>query len=119
MSTFDGLDLFGSGPCTFTAGPRGSQWARNVDLGTPAAGIQVLGGHTVSVEVRGRLTAATAPALKAVTDALEAAAGVKADLIDDTGRTWPDLTLIEIVYEAPPESGRLWSIPYRAYFVGA
>ncbi|HYC99837.1 MAG TPA: hypothetical protein VEB22_01300 [Phycisphaerales bacterium] len=118
MSSFDGLDLFGSGPCTFTAGPRGSQWARKIDLGTNDAGIHILGAHTVSVEVRGRLTAANAAALKAVTDALDAAAGNKGDLVDDTGRTWPDLTLIEIVYEAPPESGRLWSIPYRAYFAG-
>ncbi|MDP1663406.1 MAG: hypothetical protein Q8L55_15960 [Phycisphaerales bacterium] len=113
MSSFNGEDLFGSGPCTFASGPRGRQWARAVDLGTSDPGLTVLGDHTLAVEVRGRLTAASAAALAALTDALEDQAGNKGDLIDDAGRTWEGITLVEVVYDGPPEVGRVWSVGYR------
>lgn len=113
MSSFNGEDLFGSGPCTFASGPRGKQWARAVDLGSSDPGITVLGDHTRTVEVRGRLTAATTADLAALTDAIEDQAGNKGDLIDDAGRTWSGLTLVEVVYDGPPEAGRVWSIGYR------
>jgi hypothetical protein len=116
MSTFAGADLFGSGPHTLSVGPRGKQWARSIDLGTPSAGIEVLGDHTTSIEVRGRLTAADTTALNAIAAALESAAGSKGTLVDDSGRTWADLTLIEVVYDGPPQTGRLVSIAYRTLF---
>lgn len=118
MSSFNGADYFGSGPHSFAQGPRGKQWARNVDLGTSDPGIQILGDHTPTVEVQGRLTAPDAAGLKALTDALEAAAGSKGDLVDDSGRTWEEQTLIEIVYDGPSLAGRTVSIGYRALFAG-
>ena len=116
MSSFDSLDLFASGPCVFEAGPRGRQWARKVDLGTDEPGIQVLGDHTLTVRVRGRLSAASAAALTTLSDALEAQVDSKGDLIDDDARMWKGLTMIEVVYEGPPEVGRLWSVGYTALF---
>ncbi|MFT3687067.1 MAG: hypothetical protein QM783_19450 [Phycisphaerales bacterium] len=116
MSSFNATDYFGSGPHTFTVGPRGQQWARSIDLGTPVAGIQTLGDHTPTIEVRGRLTAADATALNTLTGALEAAAGTKGTLTDDSGRSWSDVTFVEIAYDGPPQTGRLISLGYRALF---
>jgi hypothetical protein len=117
VSSFNGQDLFGSGPCTFTPGPRGGQWASKIDLGSPDPGIDVLGDHPVSVEVRGRLTAASAAALTDLAGAIEAQAGTKGDLVDDGGRTWSGVRLIEVAYDGPPECGRLFSIGYRVLLV--
>lgn len=116
MSSFNSEDLFASGPCTFEVGPRGQQWARKVDLGVSAPGIEVLGDHTTTVRVHGRLTAASAAALTTLGDALEAQVDSKGDLVDDTGRTWSGLTMIEVVYEGPHDVGRLWSVGYTALF---
>lgn len=117
MSSFNSEDLFSSGPCTFEVGPRGLQWARKIDLGMSAPGIEVLGDHTPTVRVRGRLTAASAAALTTLTDALEAQVNTKGDLFDDAGRTWSGLTMIEVLYDGPPEVGRVCSIGYTAHLV--
>ena len=116
MSSFAGTDYFGSGPHAFSVGPRGKQWARKVDLGLAEAGIQTLGNHTLAVEVRGRLVAADAPALFALSGALEGASGGKGDLADDAARLWEGMTLVEVKYDGAPQAGRQWSIGYRALF---
>ncbi len=118
MSSFHATDYFGSGPHTFTVGPIGKQWARWVDLGAGDPGIVMLGDHTVTVEVRGRLVAASAGALVALTAALEGAAGDKGDLADDGGRVWTGVKLLDIAYDGPPVLGREWSVGYRAVFAG-
>lgn len=118
MSSFNGTDYFGSGPHTFAVGMSGKQWARWVDLGTPDPGLTMLGDHTLTVEVRGRLVGASAAALFALTGALEGAAGIKGDLIDDLGRTWSGLKMLDVVYDGPPSAGREWSVAYRVLFAG-
>lgn len=119
MSSFAGADYFASGPHAFAVGPRGKQWIRPVDLGSATAGIQVLGDHALTVEVNGRLTASSHAALATLADALEAAAGTKGDLTDDTGRTWTALRLLDVAYDGPPQTGRTVSIGYRALFADA
>lgn len=118
MSSFNGTDYFGSGPHSFSVGPSGKQWARWVDIGTADPGIAMLGDHTATVEVRGRLVGASAAALFALADALEGGAGDKGDLVDDLGRTWGGMKLLDVVYDGPPVAGREWSIGYRALFAG-
>lgn len=117
MSSFNATDYFGSGPHTFASGPLGKQVERKLDLGMLDAGLEVLGDYMATVTVSGRLVAASAAALRTLTGALEGAAGVKGDLIDDTDRTWESLTLAEIRYDGPPQAGREWSIGYRVLFV--
>lgn len=116
MSGFNSQDCFASGPHEFEVWPSGSQWSLKVDLGLAEPGLEVLGDHRVGVTVRGRLTAGTAPGLWALVDALASLCGVKADLSDDAGRTWTGISLLDVRWDGPPATGRVWSIGYTARF---
>lgn len=116
MSSFNGTDCFGSGPHEFSVGPRGLQWATKLSLGTVDGGIDAVGEHTLTVEVRGRLVASSAAALGTLAGTLESLTSNKGDLVDDTGRTWEAIRMLEVVYDGPATVGRVWSVGYRVLF---
>jgi hypothetical protein len=120
-SSFKGLDLFGSGPHVFEVGRQGR---RVVSLsavgGDPSlAGTFESGDWEPRVEVTGRLQAGSESALWALRDAIaaQAAFGVSGgDLIDQHGRAWSSMKLLEVNWGSAVDRGRVLSIGYTAEF---
>lgn len=122
MSSFKGLDLFGSGPHRFTVGRQGSRLVSYAAAsGDPTLpGVFVSGDLDLRVTVAGRLVATSEPALWALRDAIaaQAAAGAGPGLLaDGRGRSWPDLKLASFTPAGPVERGRVFSLAYEAEFV--
>lgn len=119
MSSYKGVDLFGSGPHRFAVGPRGERVVPNYVLGAPGSGSTPTGPIEVDVVVRGRLTGGTMSQLWSKRDAITAqlasppAAGT---LIDESGRSWADMSFIAFEEGDRVERGRVCSLAYRAVF---
>lgn len=121
MSSFMGVDLFGSGPHRFEMQPQGQHV---VPLGLVAGdpslpGAASFGDRQLRVGVRGRLVASSASGLQALRDAIGAKARQSAGkgvLADGRGRSWPGMALIEYAEQGPPDHGRAHSIAYHATF---
>lgn len=120
-STFKGLNLFTSGPHRFEVHRQGR---RVVPLSAIAndpsiAGTIETGDHELRVSVHGRLVAESESALDALREAItdQAAYQVPAgDLIDHHGRTWQDVKLLHVEWDAGIDRGRALSVGYRAEF---
>lgn len=123
MSSFRGLDLFGSGPHRFVVPERAlvviPLWVIGSTGYDDATGSVVLGERELIVEVRGRLVAADEAGLWA----LRAAVAGEADtpqttgaLVDYDARSWADMTLVKYEETGPLDRGRVWSVGYRATF---
>lgn len=120
-SSFKALDLFGSGPHVFEVGRQGR---RVVPLsavsGDPSVpGSFESGDHELRVTVKGRLTASSESALWALRDAIAAQAAFEVsggNLIDQHGRTWSDVKLLQVEWLGGVDRGRVLSIGYEALF---
>lgn len=121
MSSFRGLDLFGSGPHRFAVLERGQEtqplWRLFDNPLLP--GSQAIGDRDFGVVVTGRLVAGTEAALWALREAVageaEFADGV-GTLVDNGGRSFAGLRLVSYVEEDRVDRGRVWSVGYTATF---
>lgn len=121
MSTFRGIDFFGSGPHRVVQGARSQAlvalWVINFAPYNDASGTESQGDEDVVVRVRGRLTGASEALLWARREALMAEAGYsspvkKGALVDNHGRSWAGLVLVSYAEEGPVGRGRVWSVGY-------
>lgn len=121
-SSFNGVDLFGSGPHRFQVGRRGYLVLPDDNSFIPTTVNVAYGVFELQVFVRGRLVAPTESALWAVRDAVQdvlddyADAALKADLVDLHGRTWTDMVFVRIEFGEEVDRGRAVSVPYEARF---
>lgn len=121
MSSFKGLNLFGSGPHRFRVGREGRRVITYAALtGDPSMpGSFVSGDHELRITVTGRLAASTESALWSLRDAITAQAVSTATagaLADGNARTWADMKLLSFTPEACTDRGRRYSLAYTAEF---
>jgi hypothetical protein len=119
MSSFKGLDLFGSGPHRFHLAKQGEDVVPNFVLGAGGSGSTPVGPIELDVIVTGRLTAASESALWSLRDAITAQLAdppVPGTLIDSHSRTWTDISFITYEEADRADRGRTWSIEYTATF---
>lgn len=119
-SSFNSLDLFGSGPHRFQEGRRGQVW---LEPEQQAAGDStlLLGERELEVVVTGRLVAASESALWALRGAIAAQLTdppTAATLEDQSGHQWADMSFIEFRPADRIDRGRTFSLGYRAVFRG-
>ncbi|MFG0305680.1 MAG: hypothetical protein ACF8Q5_05645 [Phycisphaerales bacterium JB040] len=127
MTTFRGIDFFGSGPHRVVQGAREqtlvAYWVIFGQAYDDSTGTESQGDDDVVVTVRGRLVGATEADLWDAREALmaEVQRGVPAkrgDLVDADGRVWADLVLVGYAEDGPIDRGRVWSVGYSATFRG-
>ena len=119
MSSFGGVDLFGSGPHEFVQGTQGYLVVSNGTPGSPAPGSTVLGVLELDVIVEGRLVSTSASGLwdlrDAITDMIGPSPAV-GTLIGNDGRQWASMSLIRYEELGSIGHGRVCSIAYKATF---
>lgn len=123
VSSFRGLDLFGSGPHRFVVPERGlvviPLWVIGQVGYDDATGSVVLGQRELIVRVEGRLVSANEAGLWALRQAVAGEADTpqtKGALVDNDGRSWADMTLVSYEEAGPRDRGRVWSLGYTATF---
>jgi len=107
MSSLDGQDLFGSGPHTV----RATSWQRSVRRrgfpGLDGELILDMGLRSRIISQQGRLQAATADALNALITQIEQFLdGKPHTLVDDHGRSFPNVLLESFEPTTPLQRGR-------------
>ena len=120
-SSYDGEDLFGSGPHRFGIGQQGIETTPRwrVTGNSTHTGTLPLGNAEFDVLVTGRLVAATEAGLWTLREAMAdkavfATAGKV--LVDNVGRSFATMWFIEYTEANRVDRGRLWSIGYTALF---
>lgn len=119
MSSFNGRDLFGSGPHRFVAGAVGELVLENFRLGRATAGSTPLGPLELDVVVSGRLVAATPSGVWNLREAVESqleSPPVTGTLIDSNGRAFENMSFILFEPLGPIEFARVASLSYLAQF---
>ncbi len=119
MSTYKGLDLFGSGPHRFAEGLRGQVTDSELFRSPPESGSRYLGLGEFTVTVRGRLVAATKAELW---DAVDAVAAEVVDppepgTLDAGARSWDGLSFVGFAPADRVDRGREFSLAYEATFL--
>ncbi|GMV26806.1 MAG: hypothetical protein AMXMBFR58_28370 [Phycisphaerae bacterium] len=118
-SSFNGVDLFGSGPHRFSVSSRGQLLVRDLDLGGLSPKSHPVGLLELEVVVRGRLVAASNSALWTIRDAITAQLQdppVMGTLVDHTGRGYTDMSFVLYTEDRRTDRGRVHSIAYAARF---
>lgn len=123
MSSFRGLDLFGSGPHRFLVPQRSlvvvPLWVIAGIGFNDGSGSTVLGERELRVEVRGRLVSTTEAGLWALREAVAGQATLPQQsgaLVDNDGRAWAGMTLVSYEEFGAIDRGRVWSVRYLASF---
>jgi hypothetical protein len=121
MSSFDGSDLFGSGPHRFHIGPRGDELrAMMIVNGDPSqAGLQTVGPLDADILVRGRLIADSDAALQALLSTIStklADPPVTSDLEDNHATTYSGFSFISFTPADRIDRGAKVSLAYTARF---
>lgn len=119
MSSYKGLDLFGSGPHRFSLGRQGQQVLSYFGTGTPAPGTFSVGVLELEVVVRGRLVAVSEAGLWALRDAVAAEVVFPlspGELVDGTGRSFAGMSLVRWAEGDRVDRGRVRSVGYEAVF---
>jgi len=122
MSSFRGVDLFGSGPHRTRLGKR---FLRKLPLSVvlsnspEESGLVVVGDGDFEIEIAGRLVAASESTLwglrSAIIGQVRESLGT-GTLVDTFGRTWEGVRLSEYVEDGRVDVGRSWSVGYVATF---
>jgi hypothetical protein len=119
MSSFNGRDLFGSGPHRITAGVVGELVVDNFRLGRPGSGSTPLGPLELNVVVTGRLIAPAPSALWNLREAIETlleSPPIAGTLTDGNGRAFENMSFIRFEPLGPVEFSRVASLSYMALF---
>lgn len=117
-SSFNSLDLFGSGPHRFQEGRRGQVWLEP-EQQSVGDDTLLLGERELEVVVTGRLVAASESALWALRDAIAdelTDPPTSATLEDQSGHQWTDMSFLEFRPADRVDRGRAFSLAYRAVF---
>lgn len=118
-SSFNSLDLFGSGPHRFQEGRRGQVWLEPEQQAPAGDGAELLGERELEVVVTGRLVGASESALWTLRDAIASELTdppTSAMLEDQSGRQWSDMSFIEFRPADRVDRGRKFTLAYRALF---
>ncbi len=118
MSSFDGQNLFDSGPYSIRPDAWERQLQRRGFAGLDGELVLDLGLRSRAIQQTGRLQGASASAVAALAEAIEAYQdGEPHELIDSHGRTYPSVILEEFQTTTPIKRGRgFWcdyTVSYR------
>lgn len=119
-SSFNNLDLFGSGPHRFAQATIGQYVLVNARADPFQAGQTPIGPLNLVIIVRGRLVAPSESDLWDLRDAIAAQLTdpvTTAALKETSGRTWPDMSFIAFAPADRTDRGRGFSLAYTATFV--
>lgn len=119
-STFAGVALFNSGPHRFTPRAVGRVWLPPFAIDELQSTIFV-GPHPIelAIEQTGRLVATSDALLWAQFDAIRtrAEAQLTGALVEQSGRSWPAMTLLRFRAAGPVDRARAVSLPYECLYV--
>lgn len=119
MSTYKTLNLFGSGPHRFALEYQGQLVVPKLRLGIQLSGSGWLGIEELTVRIAGRLVASSQSALWALRDAIAAQLiepPTPGTLIDNSGRTFTQMSFISFEEADRTDRGRAFSLAYTARF---
>lgn len=119
MSSFKGLNLFGSGPHRFSLAKQGHLLTSDFFFGGAGGGSTAQGLIDLDVVVRGRLIAASDASLWTLRDSVAAQLldpPTPGTLIDEHGRSWAGMSFVGYVEEDRVDRGRVVSVGYEAVF---
>ncbi|MCA9282380.1 MAG: hypothetical protein H6812_01080 [Phycisphaeraceae bacterium] len=118
MSTFQALDLFGSGPHRFVMDTVG-RYTEDAGYGpTYWPNSQDRGKRELRIKQEGRLVASSEAGLWTLIDAIRAKAELPATgtLNDGNGRSWPGMTMVRFTLESAFDRGRVFSVMYSVRY---
>lgn len=119
MSTIAGQGLFNSGPHRFRLRPVGTLAVPPLVIDVVQTTTAILDQIEVALEQTGRLIDATPSGLWDQVEAIRQAAEARLNgvLIDETGRSWTDMTLLRFEMVGQLSRGRVVSVGYEALYV--
>ena len=118
MSTFDGEDLFGSGPHRFHVGGLSLRHVLNETPGSRGIQLSHLGHHGRSISQVGDLIADDPGQMQALLSAIEAKLDGKIHtLIDDVGRAWMNTVMLSLDLKPMTRVGIRWQNPYSIQYI--
>src|SRR5690349_11148301 len=112
MSSYKGLNLFGSGPHRFAEGPRAEVTDSELFLTPPNSGSRYIGLGEPTVTVTGRLVASSEPDLWAAVDSIAAQVinPPEPGMLDAGARSWSDMSFIQFTPADRIDRGRAFSL---------
>jgi hypothetical protein len=119
MSSYNNIDLFGSGPHRTLLGRRTQLITLDFFEGQTGGGSTPQGLQDWDVVIRGRLIATSEAGLNALRDAILAQlqqVPVSATLVDSRGNSWTGMSLITFSERGRRDRGRVFSVRYDAVF---
>lgn len=119
-SSFNALPIFSSGPHRFRELTQGEYILLNARVNPFQAGSQPVGPLELAVIVTGRLVAANESDLWALRDAVTSLLTdppTIADLFDDAGHRWQDISLTNFTPADRTDRGRQTSLAYQMTFI--
>jgi hypothetical protein len=112
--TFDGENLFDSGPNQLHIGPIALRHATQATLDSEGATIAAQGLQARPMVQRGTLLADVIGDLHEQRAAIEAKLdGLPHELVDRFGQVWSQVMMVRFAPEAPRRLGPRWQMPYR------
>jgi hypothetical protein len=120
MSTYNDLDIFGSGPHRSALAPLGEYVLSNARVDAFQAGSTPIGPLELIITIRGRLVAGTQDDLWLLHDNIAALLTDPphiATLKDTTGRSWSDMAFITFTTADRTDRARTFSLAYSATFI--
>ena len=120
LITFDGQDLFSSGPTRVHVGGASLRHARERPLTTRGEHVFSQGVNSRTITQTGTLVADTEQALHKQIEAIEAKLdGIAHPLVDDQQRTWPNVIMTAFEPATILPLGTRWKVDYRIAYVQA
>jgi hypothetical protein len=119
MSSYNSLDLFGSGPHRTLIGRRANLITLDFFEGQAGGGSTPQGLQDWDIVIRGRLIATTEANLNALRAAILLQLQqppVVATLVDTRGNSWTSMSLVSFGERGRRDRGRLYSVRYDAVF---
>ncbi len=118
-STFAGLALYNSGPHRFVIRSVGRLFLPAFVIDELQTDTAVFGPRELAIIQTGRLVATTDAALWSQVDLIRqhAEAALTGDLVEGSGRTWMDMTLLRFQPDDRVDRGRDVSLGYRADYI--
>lgn len=117
-SSFNGVDLFGSGPHRIKPETMGQQMIPQSEF-SGGVGWYGLGAVPPVVTVEGRLVGASEAAVRSQLEAIQLQLityPTPGPLVNDAGHTWTEMSFGRFVPAGPMEYGRVVSLAYTAWF---
>lgn len=120
MSSYDGEDLFSSGPYRFALPRTQLRAEETTALGVDGARLTFMGRSAKRIKQTGRLIAADAAAVLALRDEIGVRCdGRAAELIDANGQAHPNMMIVRFDTADRIDVGRVASLAYEIEYVEA